>query len=394
MRLLGNMRILNSYFAGIIEKQILLLPNTLSDKIPSMGTQETTNKLNKQRMLLLTTVLFTLATLVVGALVFRFYMADFGKASEATEYDKYYVMITDNYKADFWQAVYKGAFDAAKEQNIYVDLLGQNIAGDYSCEQLMKIAIASQVDGIIVFANESEEMTNLINEADDKGIPVITLYGDSTKSKRRSFVGVGSYNIGREYGRQIFNIIKEKRREDFIESEKMGHRKTMQIAVLVNTDSQDSGQNIIISGLQETLDQENATNSEFSISIVPVDNKNPFSVEESIRDIFLNDTVPDVIVCLNEQNTICAYQAVVDFNKVGDVNILGYYNSESIVNAIDKGIVYATISIDTRQMGQYCIEALSDFYDYGTTSEYFTADVTLINGKNVAEYLIKEESDE
>ncbi len=363
-----------------------------------MGTQDkaekAAEKLNNQKYLLLTTVLFTLATLVVGALVFRYYMADLGKTQEVTEYDKYYVMITDNYKSDFWQSVYKGAFDAAKDQNIYVDLLGQNIGGDYTCEQLMKVAIASQVDGIIVFANENTEITDLINEAVEKGIPVITLYGDSTNSKRLSFVGVGSYNIGREYGRQIFNIIKEKRREDFIESEKMGHRKTMQIAVLVNTDSQDSGQNIIISGLQETLEQENATNSEFSISIVPIDNTNTFSVEESIRDIFLNESIPDVIVCLNELNTVCAYQAVVDFNKVGDVNILGYYNSEAIVSAIEKDVVYATISIDTQQMGQYCIEALSDYYDYGNTSEYFTADITLINKGNVAEYLQKEETDE
>ncbi|WP_026510127.1 substrate-binding domain-containing protein [Butyrivibrio sp. LC3010] len=363
-----------------------------------MGTQESSDKssskFNKQNLLLIITVLFTLATLVVGALVFRFYMADFRKASDVTQYDKYYVMITDNYKSDFWQSIYKGAFDAAQKENIYVDLLGQNLAGDYSCEQLMKIAIASNVDGIIVFANESDEMTQLINDADGKGIPVVTLYGDSTHSKRLSFIGVGSYNIGREYGRQIFNIIKEKRREDFIESAKMGHRKTMQIAVLVNTDTQDSGQNIIISGLQETLDQENATNSEFAISIVPVDNKNPFSVEESIRDIFLKKSIPDVIVCLNELNTVCAYQAVVDFNKVGDVNILGYYNSESIVSAIEKNIVYATISIDTPQMGEYCIEALSDYYEFGNTSEYFTADVTLINKNNVSDYLESEENDE
>ncbi|WP_197029585.1 substrate-binding domain-containing protein [Butyrivibrio sp. AE3004] len=363
-----------------------------------MGTQDSslksTKKFHKQNILLIMTVLFTLATLVVGALVFRFYMEDFRKPSEAFIYDKYYVMITDNYKSDFWQSIYKGAFEAAKPQGIYVELLGQNMEGDYSCEQLMKVAIASQVDGIIVFANENDEMTQLINEAIEKEIPVVTLYGDCTKSERLSFVGVGSYNIGREYGRQIFNIIKEKRREDFIDSKTMSQRKTMQIAVLVNTDSQDSGQNIIISGLQETLDQENATNSEFNISMVPVDNKNTFSVEESIRDIFLSDEIPDVIVCLNELNTVCTYQAVVDFNKVGEVNILGYYNSEAIVSAIKKNIVYATIQIDTRQMGQYCIDALNDYYEYGNTSQYFTADITLINRHNVDSIQDMEESDE
>ncbi|WP_081669823.1 substrate-binding domain-containing protein [Butyrivibrio sp. AE3006] len=363
-----------------------------------MSTHTSSEKSNKKmhghNFLLFTTVLFTIATLVVGALVFRFYMEDFRKSGEVTEYDKYYVMITDNYKADFWQSVYKGAFEAAKEQDTYIDLLGENLDRQYSCEELMKIAIASKVDGIIVYANESDEMTNLINEATQEGIPVVTLYGDNTHSGRISFVGVGSYNIGREYGRQVFNIIKEKRREDFKDSEKMKQRKSMEVTVLVNTDAQDSGQNIIISALQETLSQENATNSEFNISVVPVDNKNAFSVEESIRDIFLNEKIPDVIICLNELNTVCAYQAVVDFNKVGDVSILGYYDSESIVSAIDKGIVYATISIDTAQMGQYCVEALSDYHEFGTTSQYFTADVTLINGSNVADFLKKEEIDE
>ncbi|MCR5656938.1 MAG: substrate-binding domain-containing protein [Butyrivibrio sp.] len=346
------------------------------------------------KIFLICTCVFVVAILFVGGLAFRFYLKSFAKSQVVQDYDKYYVMITDNYKSDFWNSVYSGALEAAKAENVYVDLLGESFSEDYSCEQLMKIAIASKVDGIIVFANETDTMTKLIDEAVSKGIPVVTLYSDNTKSKRLSFVGVGSYNIGREYGRQIFNLITEKRREDFIESETMEARKSMKVSVLVDTDAKDTGQNILISALQETLSQENATNSEFSINIVPVNNKNAFSVEESIRDIFLRENIPDVIICLNELNTECAYQAVVDFNMVGKVGILGYYDSESIVNAIDRNVLYATISIDTTQMGEYCIEALTDYYDTGNTSEYFTADVTLINKANVSEYLKKEEDDE
>ena len=95
--------------------------------------------------------------------------------------------------------------------------------------------------------------------------------------------------------------------------------------------------NIIISGLQDVIDQDNVTDSEFAVSIVAVDNTNSFSVEESIRDIFLEENIPDVIVCLNELSTVCTYQAVVDFNKVGEVSILGYYASDAIVSAIERG---------------------------------------------------------
>ncbi|MBE5843483.1 MAG: sugar ABC transporter substrate-binding protein [Butyrivibrio sp.] len=358
-----------------------------------MGTD---NKVVRKRYLIIgATIVFIILTLVVGSLAFMFYRADLNNQAEIHEYQKYYVMITDNYKADFWQSVYEGALEVAKENDIYVDLLGQDLPGEHSCEELMKIAIASHVDGIILYANESDSMTKLINEAMDDGIPVVTLYGDNTHSDRISYVGVGGYSIGKMYGKQVINLIKEKRREDFIESETMGERQQIKITVLATADAQDTGQNIIITAMQDTIDQNNATDSEFSVSIYTVDNTNAFSVEESIRDIFLNDEIPDVIVCLNELNTICAYQAVVDFNKVGDVNILGYYDSFDIVNAIDRGGVYATVSIDTWQLGEYSIEALEDYYEFGNTSEYYLADVTLINKSNVSSYLYGEEmSDE
>jgi ribose transport system substrate-binding protein len=347
----------------------------------------------RQYLLLILTLIFMLVTLIAGSLFFKFYRSDLVSQAESNVYDKYFVMITDNYKSDFWQSVYKGAFEKAKESNIYVDLFGEQFNKDYSVEELMEIAIASKVDGIIVYANETLEMSRVINKAVDAGIPVVTLYGDCTRSDRLSFIGVGSYSIGKVYGGQIIDIIKEKRREELIESETIEDRSQIKITVLANADTQDTGQNIIISSIQDTINQDNVTNSEFAVSIVTVDNTNSFSVEESIRDIFLGEEIPDVIVCLNELSTVCTYQAVVDFNMVGEVSILGYYDSEAIVSAIERGGVYATISIDAAQMGEYSVTALTDYHDFGNISEYYLADVTLINQDNVEQFK-KEEGDD
>ena len=347
----------------------------------------------RQYLLLFLTVVFVLVTMIAGSMFFRFYRSDLVSQSETNVYDKYFVMITDNYKSDFWQSVYKGAFDKAKESNIYVDLFGEQFGKDYSVEELMEIAIASKVDGIIVYANETLEMSKVINKAVDAGIPVVTLYGDCTRSDRLSFIGVGSYSIGKVYASQIIDMIKEKRREELIESETIEERSQIKITVLANADTQDTGQNIIISSIQEAINQDNVTDSEFEVSIVTVDNTNSFSVEESIRDIFLGEEIPDVIVCLNELSTVCTYQAAVDFNMVGEVNILGYYYSEAIVSAIEKGGVYATIAIDAAQMGEYSVTALTDYHDYGHISEYYLADVTLVNQDNVEQFK-KEDGDD
>ena len=168
---------------------------------------------------------------------------------------------------------------------------------------------------------------------------------------------------------------------------------SIDVAILINANSNSSSQNIIISGIRETIEENNSNQStSANIEIISVDNSSTFSVEESIRDIFIDNKRPDVIVCLDELTTTCVYQAVVDYNVVGKVNILGYYDSDTIVNAIDRGVIYSSIAVDTNQLGAYCVEALKDYNELGATSQYFTGDITLINRSNIAEYLNKEDT--
>lgn len=327
-------------------------------------------------------MLFGIAAIVVCIIIFQTYIRSFREETATESYDKYYVMITQDRKASFWQSVYEGAVARGQEENAYVDLLGENLSVDYSREELMRIAISSGVDGIFVQADESEELTALIDEASDRGIPVVTLYGDNTSSKRCSFVGVGSYNLGREYGRRVLKLAEE---EDFGDGE-------IRVAVLVSANASDSGQNILSSGIQDTIEQSDTM--QFSLSYITVDDTNTFSVEESIRDLFMEEELPDIVICLNELNTTCVYQALVDYNQVGSIAVLGYYDSDTIINAIDRNVVTATVSIDTKQMGAYCVDALTEYYELGNTSQYFTTDITMIDKSNVSDYLKEDDADE
>ena len=168
----------------------------------------------------------------------------------------------------------------------------------------------------------------------------------------------------------------------------------MTVAVLVNAHALNSAQNIVCSGIQDALEQEKTQGPEIDLSLITVDDTNTFSVEESIRDIFMNEKLPDIIMCLNELSTTCVYQAVVDYNCVGEVAILGYYDTDTILKAIERNVINATISIDTEQMGAFCVDALREYYRYGYTSQYFTADVTIIDQNNVGEYLEEQEEAE
>lgn len=338
---------------------------------------------NRGQWIVIGFMAFVIIVISICTVIFRSYVREFHKVTDKEKYDQYYVMITEDRKSDFWQSVYRGAYERGQEENVYVDLLGEHLSQEYSREDLMRIAMTSGVDGIFVESDESDEMLQMIDEAVERGIPVVTLYGDNTHSERCSFVGVGSYNLGREYGRQVLKLIAAQKNPDVLD-----------VAVLVNAHALNSAQNIVCSGIQDALEQEKLQGPEIELSLVTVDDTNTFSVEESIRDIFMEKKLPDIIICLNELNTTCVYQAVVDYNCVGEVSILGYYDTDTILKAIERNVIYATISIDTEQMGAFCVDALREYYRYGYTSQYFTADVTIIDQNNVGEYLIEQKEAE
>lgn len=303
-------------------------------------------------------------------------------------YDNYYVMITSDSDSSFWQSVFEGANEAAEKSNTYVEVLGNNLSVAFTEAEQMRVAIESRVDGIIVEANESAKMRDLINEAVTKGIPVVTALGDNTASARQSYVGISSYNLGREYGKQVNAIADSIYEKESHTNGMFSGKQPIRVLVLINANADDSSQNIIFSGIQETVEDQRDYSGKISLEAKAINTDGAFAAEESIRNILMQDTaLPDMIICLDELNTTCVYQAVVDYNKVGQINIVGYYSSDTILKAIDRNVVYSTIDVDTKQMGAYCVEALNEYKESGYVSEYYAVDTKLINADNVKSYL-------
>ena len=318
------------------------------------------------------TILFFLLTVGVGLTFFL--SARKLQQEQEKEYKAHYAMIVENKKSSFWQSVYEGARKEGARQDILVELTGTDLSKEYSVTDLLRIAIYSKVDGIILEADESDEMTNLIDEAAQQGINVVTIYSDNTHSSRCSFVGVDGYKMGQEYGRQV------------LKNALVGEKTS--VAVLINSAARDKGQNLIYSGIQDTVELVKGRGIYVELSMVPVNNTNAFSVEESIRDLFMENELPDVIVCLDELSTTCVYQGVVDYNRVGKAVILGYYESETILKAIDRKVISATLSVDTEQLGSCSVQALTEYRESGNTNQYSTVGVERIDSGNVAQYMV------
>lgn len=327
------------------------------------------------------TLVFVAVTITLIVLFTR-YANRVEEQEQAAVYDRYYAMIVGDSDPGFWKAVYDGAAGAGRENNTYVELLGENLSTAYDRDDLMRIAIASSADGIILAADDSDSMTSLINEATSAGIPVVTLYSDNKNSNRCSFVWINYFDLGKDYGNQVLKL--ERNRED--------RERPLRVIVLENADGNVPDR--FYSGLQDVWEKafpsDQGVAGHITFTRESVDDTNDFSVEESVRNLLLRyrEDPPDVLVCLSGITTVSAYQAVVDYNRVGEVNILGYYDSDAIINAVDRGVIYSTMSVDTAQMGRFCVNALAEYEEYGTASDFISVDVKLVDKANVSEHRI------
>ena len=303
----------------------------------------------------------------------KFFSIDASKDTAYEVYDKHYMMITSDIKSPFWESVYEAAKLEAKEYNAYVEYMGKNLSTAYDVKELLKMAIHCDVDGIILEGDESEEMTALINKAVEKGLVVITVLKDNPNSKRQCFVGVNNYNLGKVYGEQVLSLY---------------YGEPERILVLMDAGSSNTNQSTIYSGIKDTLYKGIEESENIDIHTVTIGNENRFSSEESIRDIIMDvKHLPSIMICLSDVDTKCAYQAVVDHNKVGQINILGYYDSQDILGAIKKEIIHSTIAIDAKEMGELCSHALEEYREAGHVSDYLPVSTELITLKNIDKYL-------
>lgn len=336
---------------------------------------------NRAFRIMLTGFVVMLSVALFCAVYFSVKMKQVSEADVRTYeiYDMHYAFIADDAEKEFWNEVYAAAAEEGEKENVYVERLGENLNVNYQTEDLLRIANNSSVDGIIFCGEDNEETVKLINEAVSKGIAVVSLRQDIEDSERQCFVGVNSYDLGLEYGKQIVELA---------EQEGMQNPK---ICILADNTMSDSKQNLITFAIRDCFSEvwqgeENLPEME----IRKIDTSDAFSAEEAIRDIFMDSqNLPDIMVCLNSVYTQCTYQAAVDHNRVGEVRILGYYSTDAILDAVEKRIIYSTVQIDTQEMGSQCIRALTEYHESGYTSSYVPISTQVI-GSEEARKLLQE----
>lgn len=327
---------------------------------------------------------FTLLILIVYFTGESYYRGLMGVAGQETEegriYKYQYDMIVDSPESPFWQEVLKSARKTAAENDVLLEMKGTDRDTSYTKLDYMNMSIAAKADGIILQYSGETGLEEKINEAENAGIPVVTVMNDAVHSKRESFVGISDYQLGTVYGEKVAEYVDED---------------TDKILILMKRNIDDMNQSQLYTQISTAIKEKNPSKENINITVRNLLSTGTFETEEAVTDIFQQKkNIPDILVCMDEETTECARQAVLDFNLAGKIRIIGYYTSEDILAAVEKGVISVTCDVDTGQLGKYSVEALSEYLKEGRTNSFYNVDLNFLDQKSVKELRKEEQADE
>lgn len=320
---------------------------------------------------------------VLTAVAFAFFLRRINKQEELADvpYESHYMYIVDDKDIEFWDQVYEYASEQASLDGVFLEDIRDSLKASYSNEELLRMAINSSVDGILYAGAPSEEAIALIDKAAQSGIGISVLNNDIDKSQRQCFVGISNYELGQMYASQIAKMVKKE------------ELKATDISILASSDMAEGTTNLISLAIEDYLTEKFPEASLPDIQIIRIDAEDTFSVEEDIRNLFGYDNdIPDIVLCLEGIYTQCVYQDIVDYNYVGECQVVGCFASDEILEAIERGIIFSTISIDTEEMGKTAIKALEEYNETGYTNSFNPIDIEIIDKKKAAQLLTERDS--
>jgi ribose transport system substrate-binding protein len=264
----------------------------------------------------------------------------------------------------FWQSVKAGAEAAGKEDGVDIVWQGPDREGEITTQvNLVQTQITNKVDAIVLAATDAEALVKPAKDALAKGIPVITI-DSGLKDKDASLCYIATDNVegGRKAAEALAKEIGEKGKVGLLIFEKGS----------VSSDEREKGfeegikqyPNIQLVATLESNDPQKATDTTM----------NMLTAHPDIVGIF----------AANEPNGVGAANVLRQKKLGGKVKLVAYDSSPDEINALEEGVIQATIVQDPFQMGYKGVKtALKAIHKEPITEKFVNSGMTVVTKDNL-----------
>lgn len=267
---------------------------------------------------------------------------------------------------EVWLNARYGAEAAAKELGAEVTWVGpSSIDMDEQVRQL-ELATAENVDGIISCPLSPVIFEDVYKKALEKDIKIVNTAVDSAEDTRTAYIGTDYTNFGEQAAKNL--------------SEKLGGKGN--IAVLVTSLDSENQMSEMKAG-QAWLEK-NAPD----VKIVVTEVTNSDTAQAADKTSAIIDTYPelDAIWCLEAASPLGSSQAVAERNLTDKIVILGIDDTTDVLDLIDQGAIWGTMTQDFYKMGYEAVKMISAAHNGEAVPSVQDSGTVLVTKENLEEY--------
>tara|TARA_B110000305_G_scaffold9625_1_gene9385 strand:- start:2926 stop:4032 length:1107 start_codon:yes stop_codon:yes gene_type:complete len=289
----------------------------------------------------------------------------------------------------FWDLCAAGVRIAEKEFGIKCEIL-MPPKGVVDQKRMMESLIARGVDGIAVSPIDAENQTPFLNEMAENTI-LITNDADAPKSNRLVYIGANNYKAGRALGKLVMQAVPE------------GGEIMLFVGRLEQLNARERRQGVIDELLGKTeqnlsdlkFDAVDAKNiktegSKYIILDTRTDNFDKAKAKSNAEDAITKYDNLKCMVGLFAYNSPSCIDAIKEAGKLASIKICGFDEQDALLQAIQDGNAYGTISQLPWEYGYESIKMLKDIYEGNMpASKFVEKSFASITQENVAEFWAK-----
>jgi len=279
------------------------------------------------------------------------------------------MVIIDGSDPSYVETLKNGIERSAIDHNIAYEYWP--FSGERKNEEILEqfdIGIRSNVDGIVIQALEDEEFNKILDRANEKSVPVVTIETKIPQAERVSFISFNRYQIGTQIGIQLKNRLQS-----------------------LNIDS---GTVIMFDSIDDSIkDQAVALNEELNrhyqvkVEAMEYEGENILNAEGVTKALL--DKYPDIvsIICNNSEESLGVIQALKDANELENIQVIAFGDDAEILDYVKRKVIYATVVPDIEGMGYNVIKNLIDYKNGDFVSSYQNIHVDILSKENISDYL-------
>lgn len=265
----------------------------------------------------------------------------------------------------YWQQCIDGIADADASLGVRTEVIGPATADNFIEEMpaYMQQAIDAKPDGILVYAGVPE-VADLIELADEKGIPVVTVDADAPDTARAAYVGTDLYKMGFACGEELVSLTDGTANVGYICTDR-----SMENEARVYTAFKDAVGDYYITVVAEAEGKNSAEEA-----------------AECAKRLIADHPEIDAFFVTGGDNAAGVARALEDLEKT-DVTVIGLEDTEENLSHLRTGAINALFVQDPYQMGYQGIQTLNKLIEgEGSVKGTVSTDTVKITIDNIDTY--------